>query len=110
MSEIITELPLDNIPLGTAEKDVFTWLYPPANKIETPEISTGTIKMNHNLLLLFVSSSILLFSVIYPKFDVFWKKFLPYQEKEIFFSLSKVFFVYVTLTVLFYVTGCKNLI
>jgi hypothetical protein len=110
MSEIITELPLDNIPLGTAEKDVFTWLYPPANKIETPEIAHSTIKINHNLILLLVTSSILIFSVIYPKFDTFWKKFLPYHEKEIFFSLSKVFFVYVTLTVLFYVTGCKNLI
>jgi hypothetical protein len=108
MSEIINNLPIDSIPLGAEEKDVFEWLYP--KKTETQEESLkqttssfSNIKKNIEYFIpIGLISSVLMFCAIYPKLDKSWQKLIPFQSESILFSLSKVFTIYFVLIVFYF--------
>ena len=94
--EKIETLPIDKIPLSTEEKDVFQWLYPkkenPKKEIETKE----KIEINKNTIfyIYILLFSLSLFSVLYPKTNIFWNKVIPTNENSPFFSIIKIFIVF----------------
>jgi len=108
MSEIINELPIDSIPLGAEEKDVFEWLYP--KKIATQEDSSKKItssfskikQVSEYLIPIGLLLSVLMFCAIYPKLDSSWQKLIPFKQESILFSMSKIFSIYFILIVFYF--------
>ena len=107
MSEIIDELPVDSIPLGNEEKDVFDWLYPTTTTVTTPKKSN----VEKSPLLLDTSKfiplgfflSVFTFCAIYPKFESLWKKIIPFSMDSISFSTSKIILIYLFVFGIYYV-------
>ncbi len=104
MSEIIHELPVDNIPLGADEKDVFQWLYPTTPKKIKDKQPDRRVQMYINLFFM----AVLIFSAVYPKFQFMWIKMIPFKEESPVFSVMKVFVIFFLLYVFNYVFICKN--
>lgn len=103
--EKIYNLPVDKIPLSTEEKDVFQWLYPiekKEKKINDKETTTNDKLSTNNqkktrqyqYYINVLSSFILIFCAVYPKWNSFWKKLIPADENNIIFSFVKVFTVF----------------
>lgn len=92
--EKIEQLPKDKIPLSNEEKDIFQWLYPIKKEEKEMEKKTET---NINQSFLFYTYilvfSIILFTVLYPKCNILWKKMIPTEEHNPIFSIVKVFIV-----------------
>jgi len=96
--EKIVQLPKDKIPLSKEEKDIFQWLYPIKKEETTLKEGDKKLKeMNLNQSYLFYSYllifSIILFTVLYPKCNIVWKKIIPTDEKNPLYSVVKVFIV-----------------
>ena len=105
MTEKIYNLPVDKIPLSSEEKDVFQWLYPLEKKEKKDVEIETTVKENQSTkdknktrqiqyYINFITSFILIFCAVYPKWNFFWKKLIPTDENNIVFSFVKVFTVF----------------
>ena len=98
--EKIENLPIDKIPLSTEEKDVFQWLYPKKEiineetNVNESKIKETTINKNTIFYIYMVLFSLSLFSVLYPKTNIFWTKVIPTNENSPFFSIIKIFIVF----------------
>lgn len=99
--EKIYSLPVDKIPLSTEEKDVFQWLYPIEKKEKKNDEKDNKITTNkqnktrqYQYYINVLSSFILIFCAVYPKWNSFWKKLIPTDENNIIFSFVKVFTVF----------------
>ena len=93
--EKIEQLPKDKIPLSNEEKDIFQWLYPISNDIEKEEKKDDKKELNQSIVFYsyLIVFSIVLFVVIYPKCNFFWKKIIPTSEENPIFSIVKIFIV-----------------
>lgn len=110
MSANIEQLPIDNIPLQTEEKDVFRWLFPEKPQEETnlgqKEEFTSTRKyqffINVGLL------ALLIFVAVFPKTQNVWIKVIPTNTESVLFSVMKVFIIFFLLYLVNYGISMKN--
>ena len=108
MSESLEQLPIDNIPLQTDEKDVFQWLFPakPQTEIDEPQKEEPSKQsqffINVGLL------AVLIFIAVFPKTQNIWIKAIPTDTESILFSVMKVFIIFFLLYLVNYGISMKN--
>ncbi len=116
MSEQIEQLPSDNIPLDTHEKDVFQWLYPSKEKEEiiqspsnTSSTQSGFLEQKSTVFYVnLIVLSVLIFCSGYPPINPVWDKLIPIEKEKPLYTIMKVFIIFFVLYVINYMLFQKN--
>ena len=108
MSESLEQLPIDNIPLQTDEKDVFQWLFPAKSQTETDEQQKEEPTKKYQFFMNVGLLAILIFVAVFPKTQNLWIKAIPTNTESVLFSVMKVFIIFFLLYLVNYGFSMKN--